>query len=111
MRKVIQQLIFLILALAVIFVASCSIQASQRTHALEKITVGDTQESVIARLGQPSRSELRGHAYLLYTSQGCLAPCTVRLWWEWPVLRGMEAWSVDLGADHRVVQTSHWVSP
>ena len=111
MRKVIQRLISLLIALAVIFVASCSLQASQRTQALEKVAVGDTQESVVERLGQPSRSELPGHPYSLYASRGCVAPCAVRLWWEWPVLRGIEAWSVDLGADHHVLQTAHWVSP
>ena len=111
MGKILQRLILLLVVLAAVFVASFSIQASQRTRALGKIVVGDTQESVIARLGQPSRSELPGQPYKVYASQGCIAPCAVRLWWEWPVFRGIEAWSVELGTDHRVVQTYHWVSP
>jgi hypothetical protein len=111
MGKFIQRLIFLLVALAVLFVASCSLQASHRTQALDKIAVGDTQESVIARLGQPSRSELPSKPYTVYASLGCVAPCAVRLWWEWPVFRGIEAWSVDLGANHRVLHSSHWVSP
>jgi hypothetical protein len=111
MGKIFQRLILLLVVLAAIFVASCALQASQRTRALGKVAVGDTQESVIARLGQPSRNEPRGQPYKAYASQGCIAPCVVRLWWEWPVFHGIEAWSVELGTDHRVLQTSHWVSP
>ena len=111
MRKIIQRLSLLLIALAVISVASCSYQASQRTQALDNIAIGDTSESVISRLGQPSKRELPGHPYTLYATQGCVVPCAVRLWWEWPVFRGIEAWSVDLGSDQRVLATAHWVSP
>ena len=111
MRKFIQRLILVSLALAVILVASCSVQANRRTRALDHIAAGDTSASVIARLGQPTRRELPGRPYLVYAVRGCAAPCAMRLWWEWPLFRGIEAWSVELDSSQRVVHTTHWLSP
>jgi hypothetical protein len=111
MGKLFKYLALLSLAVAVIFVASCSVQASRKTSALGQIAAGDTAESAIARLGQPSRREPPGRPYLLYDVRGCLSPCATRLWWDWPLLRGIEAWSVELDSSSRVVKTTHWVSP
>ena len=111
MSKIIRRLAFLLLALAVVLLASCALQAHSRTQALATISVGDTEQSVLARLGQPSKLESPDQPYLLYATSGCIAPCAKRLWWEWPLFRGIEAWSVELDSSHRVVETSHWVSP
>jgi hypothetical protein len=111
MKQIIQRLILLSLALLVILVASCSVQASRRTRALAQIGAGVGASAVIALLGQPNRRELPGQPYLVYADRGCMAPCAVRLWWEWPLFHGIEAWSVDLDSRQRVVNTVHWVSP
>jgi len=111
MSKIIQRLILVLLAIAVIFVASCSLQARNRTQSLSRISVGDSELSVLERLGQPSTRENSGQPYLLYADQGCISPCFTRLWWEWPLLRGIEAWSVELDSSGKVLGTAHWVSP
>jgi hypothetical protein len=111
MKVLAKRLILASMALAVVFVASCSVQANRRTRELEQIAAGDTVASVVARLGQPSERVPAGQPFLRYTDLGCIAPCVVRLWWEWPLFRGIEAWSVDLDSDQRVLTTYHWVSP
>ena len=111
MSKIIRHSVFALLAIAAILVASCSLQARGRTHSLAKVSAGDTEQSVLERLGNPTRVELPGQPYLLYATQGCVAPCNTRLWWEWPLFRGIEAWSVELDPDGKVVQTAYWVSP
>jgi hypothetical protein len=111
MKKIAQRLILVSIALAVIFVASCSVQASHKTRALAQIAPGQSAQSVISRLGQPTRRELPSEPFLVYADHGCMAPCAVRLWWEWPLFRGIEAWSVELDSRQRVLRTVHWVSP
>ena len=111
MRKIIATASLVILAAAVVFVSSCSIQANRRTDQLAKVVVGDAEASVLARLGQPRVREITGQPYLLYATNACTAPCVTRLWWEWPLFRGIEAWSVELDNSNRVVSTAHWVSP
>ena len=111
MRKIIAASILVLLAAAVVFVSSCSIQANRRTNQLAKIFVGDSEASVLARLGQPRMREQSGQPYLLYATKACTAPCVTRLWWELPLFRGIEAWSVELDNSNKVVSTAHWVSP
>src|SRR5688500_8059033 len=111
MSKIIQRLILVLLAIAVVLIASCSIQAYNRTQSLSRISVGDSELSVLEQLGQPSAREIPGQPYLLYAVQGCLPPCATRLWWEWPLFRGIEAWSVELDSSGKVLGTAHWVSP
>ena len=111
MSKILKCLVFVLLGAVAIFVASCSLQARSRTHSLAKIAVGDTKQSVLDRLGQPARIETPSHPYLTYATQGCVAPCATRLWWEWPLFRGVEAWSVALDPAGRVIHTAHWISP
>ena len=111
MRKTVSNLGIGLLIAVVVLVSSCSIQAHRRTLELGQISVGDSEASVLARLGEPRVREHPGQPYLLYATKGCAAPCATRLWWEWPLFRGMEAWSVDLDASRKVVHTAHWVSP
>ena len=111
MSKIIKHSIFVLLGFAAIFVASCSLQARSRTHSLTQVAVGDTKQSVLERLGQPTRTESPGQPYLVYATRGCVAPCFTRLWWEWPFFRGVEAWSVELDSAGKVVHAVHWVSP
>jgi hypothetical protein len=75
------------------------------------LLVGDSEASVVARLGDPSFRERTGQPYLRYTGSPCMRPCATRLWWDWPVMRGIEAWSVELGENRNVVKTYRWTSP
>ena len=111
MKKIVATVSLVLMAAAVAFVSSCSIQANRRTDQLASIVVGDSEESVVARLGKPRVREPASQPYLLYATSACTVPCATRLWWEWPVFRGVEAWSVELDISNKVVGTAHWVSP
>ena len=111
MTKIIATAFLVLLAVAVVFVSSCFIQSNRRTAQLSKVVAGDSEASVLARLGQPRLRENGGQPYLLYATNGCTAPCVTRLWWEWPLLHGFEAWSVELDNSNKGVRTTHWLSP
>ena len=92
-------------------VGACALRIHHYDSALAEVKVGDSEITVIAEMGNPSFREPVGAPYLRYTGDACTAPCNERLWWEWPISPGMEAWSVELGRDRKVVSTYHWVSP
>lgn len=108
LRRVIVVLAACGLAMAI---AAVAFRASQYKHALEASVNGETSAAVVARFGQPSSTEVPGRPYLRYAIQGCEAPCARRIWWEHPVLRGIEAWSAEFDKDDRLVHKAHWVSP
>ena len=111
MKKVIRRVVVAALILVSVYIASCSIQSENRTKAIESIAIGDSGKSAIEKLGEPSRRETPGAPYLIYATQGCILPCANRLWWEWPLFRGIEAWSVELDSNQKVVEKVHWSSP
>lgn len=80
--------------------------------ALVKTLPGDAEDQVMARFGEPSLRELPSKPFHRYADRACTAPCAERLWWENPILRGgFEAWSVEMSAERRVLNSAHWVSP
>jgi len=102
----------LVVAVAVVaVVGDCSWRVHRYDSTLAAVKVGDTEPQVIARLGSPSFREPAGVPYLRYTGSACAAPCAERLWWELPIAPGVEAWSVELTSERKVLRTYHWVSP
>ena len=100
-------------ALAIIasVVGACEVKVHRYNAAFSEIAVGDPESSVVARFGEPSVRETAARPFLRYAASPCTKPCAVRLWWEMPIIPGIEAWSVELGQDRDVVHTAHWVSP
>jgi hypothetical protein len=96
---------------AVVGVATWLWIASRYAQAFEATKIGEPFAMVISRFGAPSVREVPAHPFLIYAVAGCQAPCSVRLWWEHPVLKGIEAWSVDFDNKNQVIHKSHWVSP
>ena len=111
MWNVIRIAVLVVVALGIATVAACSFRVHQYNSGFVEVKTGDTEAQVIARLGKPSFTERAGAPYLRYASMGCSAPCAERLWWEWPIVPGIEAWSVELANDRKVLHTYHWVSP
>ena len=103
--------VIVLVAAAIISVGSCSLQSRNRTHALDQIAAGDSEGHVVELLGKPDVREMPDRPFLRYATQGCISPCAIRLWWEWPLPLGIEAWSVELDASQTVIETAHWVSP
>ena len=95
----------------VLALSSCVYAVVRNENVFSETVDGDMRSTVVARFGSPDIVEIAEKPYLVYASSGCQAPCEVRLWWEHPVLRGIEAWSVEFDGQGRVVHTAHWVSP
>jgi len=95
----------------VLVLGSCAYAVARNGRAFSETVDGDMRSTVVARFGAPDIEETAGKPYLVYASTGCQAPCEVRLWWEHPILRGIEAWSVEFDGQGKVVHTAHWVSP
>lgn len=99
------------IAVITFIVGACVVKIRHYDAAFSRVAVGDSEASVVARLGNPGVREPTGQPYLRYTGSPCRSPCVTRLWWEWPIMPGMEAWSVEVGADRTVVRTYRWESP
>ena len=111
MKKVVVSFGIVILGVLVSLAAYCAFQVHKYNSGLASVSPGNSSVQVIALLGLPSYTEPAGHPYLRYTGTPCKSPCARRLWWEWPIFPGIEAWSVELNSNDRVLKTYHWVSP
>jgi hypothetical protein len=80
-------------------------------RAFERTSNGDSLADVLSRFGEPSVRENPNIPFLRYATSPCRDTCAERLWWEHPILRDIEAWSVEFDAAGRVVRKTHWVSP
>lgn len=102
-----------LLALSVVGVAACSYIVSRYEQAFEATANGDPYSLVVERFGKPSVTEYSAQPFLRYAmpSQVCNTPCAFRVWWEHPVLKGIQAWSVEFNDKNQVIHTAHWLSP
>ena len=98
-------------AVAFSYITICSYVQAKRQEAFNSVNEGDTASSVVARFGTPSVREGPEKPFSRYGASRCQSPCVERLWFENRLALDLEAWSVSLGSDGRVVKKSHWVSP
>jgi hypothetical protein len=99
------------LGIVAALLGSCSAVVSKYERAYEATSDGDPIELAIARFGEPTVREWSNTPFMRYANHPCEGTCVERLWWEHPVLRGFEAWSVELDASGRVVEKAKWFSP
>jgi hypothetical protein len=99
------------LAVMASVIGACAIKVNRYSAAFSQVKIGDMEETVLARFGEPSVRETGAKPFLLYATSPCTGPCAIRLWWEMPIVPGIEAWSVELGPGRKVIHTAHWVSP
>jgi hypothetical protein len=100
-----------IVAVAFLYLAACLYIHIKRQSAFNSINIGDTADSVMARFGDPSVREGPERLFSRYASAKCVLPCVERLWFENRLALDLEAWSVSLGSDGKVIDKYHWVSP
>jgi hypothetical protein len=93
------------------YVTTCLYVRAMRQSSFNSVEIGDKAESVIAQFGNPSVRETPDKPFLRYASTRCQIPCVERLWFQNRLALDIEAWSVSLGSDGRVVEKYHWVSP
>lgn len=101
----------LLLGFAILYLVACSGLSASKSRAFDSIGVGDRREAVIKILGAPDVRELPTELFVRYASSPCGGVCKERLWFENKLSLGIEAWSVELDKDHRVVKKTHWHSP
>ena len=93
------------------YLSTCAYISTKRQATFDSVNVGDTEDSVVLRLGPPSVREVQERLFSRYASSKCQSPCVERLWFENRLALDIEAWSVSLGSDRRVLEKYHWVSP
>lgn len=89
----------------------CSYRVTQIEKQFELVDVGAKEDDAFRKLGAPEVVETNTSPFFRYASEQCRSPCMRRLWWEHPIFKGWEAWSVDIGATGAILRKSHWVSP
>lgn len=80
-------------------------------QAFNAVRHGDSIERVIERFGTADIRELPQFPFLRYATKACSSPCVLRLWWEHPILKDLEAWSVEFDTAGSLIGKSHWASP
>ncbi|HEX7643028.1 MAG TPA: hypothetical protein VF472_12550 [Burkholderiaceae bacterium] len=104
-------LLITLLASPVLYLGSCEYLSTTGRHAFDGVRVGNTKTEVIQRLGLPYHVQKAGEDFNAYASDRCSGACTERLWFRNPLSVGIEAWSLDMGQDGRVVNKAYWISP
>lgn len=87
-----------VLTLAIGFPA-CTFLSGRTDKVFDTIQVGDTKESVISKMGTPSRVHPRDR---------CTGACVERLWYDSPCL---DVWLVDLDKNNKVIEKDREFSP
>ena len=95
---------------AISYLAACISVKTRLQSSYDSIQIGDPANAVIARLGSPSVKEISEKPFYRYASSECRKPCVERWWYENRLALDIEAWSVSIGSDDRVVSKYHWVS-
>jgi hypothetical protein len=102
---------FLLIVSPILYVGSCEVLSERNAGAFDQIKVGMTRNMVKARFGMPSHVERPGALFVRYATSGCQNPCVERLWFENRFILGIEAWSVALDKNDRVIDKAYWSSP
>jgi hypothetical protein len=93
-------------------IGSCALPSHYRNRAFESVRIGDSENRFLDLFGvHPSVREKPNALFVRYASAACEAPCAERLWFENTLSLDIEAWSLELDEDRRVIKKSHWVSP
>ncbi len=101
----------LLLGIAILYLVSCSGLSASKSRAFDSIKPGDSRKVVVDALGTPDVRELPGRLFARYASKPCGGACKERLWFENKLSLGIEAWSVELDQNGRVINKAYWHSP
>jgi hypothetical protein len=88
-----------------------SIERGYQT-AFDETKIGESLNSVLLRFGEPSDVAGRIQPGAGTGRQPpCENECWLRLWYMAPILGGVSPYSVDFGADQKVIGKYRWSSP
>jgi hypothetical protein len=84
-------------------------------HAINALAIGDTETRARELFWFTPGEETPAHTGPArgWTTSGtrCTLPCVRRLWWVHPLLPDLEAWTVDLNDQGKVIASYRWSSP
>jgi hypothetical protein len=92
-------------------ISACTYRVAETEREFELIDDGAPENNAVKKLGTPDVVETFTSPFFRYASEPCRLPCVRRLWWEHPILKGFEAWSVEVGSTGTILKKTHWVSP
>jgi hypothetical protein len=101
---------WLFLGIVPAYIVACAGTSASGSHAFNSIQLGDSRQAVAAVFGVPSVVELPGQPFMRYASTPCVG-CKERLWFENRLSLDIEAWSIELNFEDRVMKKSAWQSP
>lgn len=101
----------LLLGITILYLVSCSGLSARKSRAFNSIEIGDSRKAVVDVLGTPDVRELPSKLFSRYASKPCGGACKERLWFENKLSLGIEAWSVELDKNGRVIHKAYWHSP
>lgn len=100
----------LLLGVLALHFAACSGLSTSKSRAFDSIKLGDSRTAVIDAIGTPDVRELPEKILARYASKPCSGACKERLWFENKLSLGIEAWSVELDENGRVIHKAYWHS-
>lgn len=100
-----------IVLVPLLYIGACSAISHRRDRGFAQVKEGDTEQQVIAAMGEPTDRETASNRLAQYGAPECRAPCAQRMWYPNKLSLVGEAWSVELDAGGHVVHTAHIVSP
>jgi hypothetical protein len=112
MQRVARNIVFVLAGMSLLYLGSCSYTAWSRQRAFDATQLGDSEVDIVRRFGTaPSERMDVGQPFSRYEDSGCKAPCAVRLWYENRLFLDIEAWSLDLDNEGRVVRKYTYSAP
>src|SRR3954465_6327587 len=78
-----------------------------RQWAYGAVKIGDAENVVIAKFGNPSVKDNAEKLFARYASSKCQSPCVERWWYENRLGLDIEAWSVSFDGDRKVIEKYH----
>jgi hypothetical protein len=102
--------LFTCLSLAV-DVPACTYFSKKTENVFETIHIGDTKDSVIAKLGRPTDIQFPNGVPVNSVSSDCHGLCVERLRYSFLLCLDLDEWHVDIDRTNHVIQAQHLISP
>jgi hypothetical protein len=103
----------LAIAISVVLLAmgACTYYGSIKEKQLESIHLGDTEATVIAKMGPPHHIETPDAKYKLnFSDRKCQGQCAKRFWYHNRICLD-EEWFVEFDKNDKVITSDHIISP
>lgn len=95
------------------YLGDCTVRSDWIERRFNNVALGNSKQQVLnIMVDVPSVVEKSGTLYFRkYGGTSCDSPCAERLWFENSLNYDLEAWSIELDANGKVINKHHWVLP